>query len=242
MAYRQRIYNKYASVHEKQGDHFSMSGARKYSKLYSKRFSGWLPVKKDAKILDLACGNGRMLFCLQQNNYSEIYGVDLSLEQVALARQVCDNVTQGDLFEFLEGKAEEYEVILAQNIIEHLCKDDAFKLLDLCFRALKKNGRLILSCPNADSPMFGSRRYGDLTHEICFTPDMLRQILEIVGFDNVVAREMSPNCHGLFSCARVVLWSLLRRLIQLYNLIEIGHSASKIYTRDFLISGVKKSC
>lgn len=239
MGYRERIYAQYASVCKKTGSVFSETEANKYAALYSRRLAGWLPRQKDAKILDLGCGSGKMLFCLRKNGYSNVSGVDISSEQVELARQVNSNVTLGDVFEFIEGKAAEYDLILAQNIIEHLTKDSAFELLDSCFRALKPGGRLILSTPNADSPMFGSRRYGDFTHEICFTPAVLGQILELVGFEEIAAREMTSNIHGLVSGVRVILWAFLRRLIQFYNLVEIGHSASGVYTRDFLISGIR---
>jgi|SaaInl7_200m_RNA_FD_contig_71_298498_length_1446_multi_6_in_0_out_0_2 SAM-dependent methyltransferase len=239
MNYRERIYERYSSVCKKTGSVFSETEARKYADVYSRRLDGWLPQQKDAKILDLGCGSGRMLFFLSKAGYSYVSGVDFSEEQVLLARQVTDNVAQGDFFEFIRGKIEEYDLILAQNIIEHLSKDGAFELLDSCLRALRPGGRLILSTPNAESPMFSSRRYGDFTHEICFTPPMLGQILEIVGFEGIALREMGPYCHGLISGIRRFLWSLIRRLIQLYNLVEVGHSASGVYTRDFLISGVK---
>ncbi len=239
MDYRSRIYDRYASVCKRSGRVFSQEEAGKYARALSRYTIGWLPKNKDAKILDLACGSGRTLYFLKSKGYYNISGVDISGEQVELARQVTDKVTRRDILEYLAGRTEEYDLILAQDIIEHLTKDEAFEMLEACHNALRPSGRLILSSPNAESPMFGYRRYGDITHEICFTPDTLGQLLEICNFEGICFREIGPYVHGFVSAVRTVLWACFRGLIMFYNLVEIGHSASGVYTRDFLISGTK---
>lgn len=239
--YRDRIYQRYASVCKEQGSVFDVAGARKYASAFSHYLNGWLPAHRNARILDLACGSGRTLFLLKQEGYTDISGVDISPEQVALASQVTPDVFQGNGLDFLADKPRRYELIIAQDIIEHLNKDELFAMLDACHNALTAEGRLILSTPNAESPMFGCRRYGDLTHESCFTASSLAHALAICGFEEVAAREICPYFHGCASGARVLLWWILRRLVMFYNMIEIGHAGSGICSRDFLMSAVKPS-
>ena len=206
MDYRNRIYERYASICKRSGQTFSEKNAGEYARALSRYFDGWLPESKNAKIVDLACGSGRTLYFLKSQGYTNISGVDISGEQVELARQVIPNVAQKDIFEYLDGRVEEYDLILAQDIIEHLTKNEAFKMLDSCHNALKPSGRLILSSPNAESPMFGHRRYGDLTHNICFTPDTLGQLIELYEFEGICSREIGPYAHGFVSVVRTVLW------------------------------------
>ncbi len=239
--YRTRIYEKYASVFKGDNVEFNTEAAERYGAAFSRYLVGWLPEKKDAAILDLACGSGRMLYLLKQKGYTNLAGVDLSAEQVALARQITDNVAEGDIFGFLAAGKNKYDLIFAQDIIEHVSKDDALNLLDACHAALVPGGRLILSTPNAESPACNFRRYGDFTHEICFTPPALGKIMELTGFEQVASREDGPYCHGVISGIRVLLWEVLRGAIMFYNLVEVGHTGSKICTRDFLISAIKPS-
>mgnify|MGYP003647639721 CR=1 FL=1 len=241
MDYQKRIYEQYASVCRSSGGVFNEKEAMRYAAGFSRYFDGWLPPEKNANILDLACGSGRTLYFLKKKGYSNICGVDISEEQVALARQVTNNVTVGNVLEFLTGKQSKYDLIFAQDIVEHLTKNEVFDMLEACQNALAPGGRLILSSPNAESPMFGFRRYGDFTHEICITPSAVSHVLKIVGFDQVTFREIGPYSHGIVSGIRTVLWAILRWFLKLYNLIEIGHPGSGICTRDFLISAVKPS-
>ena len=239
MDYKKRIYKQYASSCKGDGEVFDEKAARRYVAAFSHYLQGWLPTQKDSTILDLACGSGRTLFLLKEKGYSNISGMDISAQQVALARQVTNDVTEGNVLGFLGKTKNKYNLIFAQDIIEHLAKNEVFDILDACHAALSPGGRLILSTPNAESPMCGTRRWGDFTHEIGFTPQALSQILDITGFQQVASREMGPYCHGVISGIRTILWKGLRRIVMFYNMVEIGHRGSGIYTRDFLISVIK---
>ncbi len=239
MGYRKRIYDQYATVCKGERSEFDEIGAGRYAEAFSRYLRGWLPEQRNEKILDLACGSGKTLFLLKEKGYTSISGVDISAEQVALARQVTSDVSEGDVLGFLEKRDANYGLIIAQDIVEHLTKDELFDLLDGCYRALMPGGRLILSSPNGESPMCGFRRYGDFTHEVCFTPPALGHVLVIVGFEQAASREIGPYCHGIMSGVRTVLWWMLRRVLMLWHLVEIGHTGSGVCTRDFLISAVK---
>lgn len=233
-SYRDRVYQHYASVFRGESLEFSLTRADSWGRAFSSYLAGWLPGDRDARMLDLGCGDGKLLHLLKTLGYGRTRGVDISTEQVNLARQVTSDIVQQDVLEFLRTNQEKYEVVFAFDIIEHLSKDEVFEFLDGCADSLTDGGWIILSTPNAASPMFGYSRYGDFTHEVCFSPSCLRQTLLLFGFRRVEFREVKPYSHGIRSAIRSVLWSLLRLGLLAWNLIEIGHDGGGVFTRNFL--------
>lgn len=238
--YRQLIYDKYASCFQDAEKTFNTIAADRWSRAYDYYLRQWLPDNKDANILDIACGGGLFLHFLKTRGYINITGVDISPEQVSLAKQVTENVIEGNVLEFLETTKEKYNLITGLDIIEHLQKDEVIRLLNSIHTALKPNGRLILQTPNADSPWGMMHRYWDFTHEICFNPNSLMKLLKLVAFQNIKFREAGPVVHGIISAVRYLIWQVIRTILKVWNLAEMGGCGSCIFTRIFLISGLKK--
>jgi predicted SAM-dependent methyltransferase len=69
------------------------------------------------------------------------------------------------------------DAIIAFDVQEHFTRDEAIQLLDEVFRVLNADGRFIAHSPNAETPLFGRTRYGDLTHEMAYTRTPLTQLL-----------------------------------------------------------------
>lgn len=239
LAYRERIYAKYASQFKDESGHFDAAAARRWARPYGSYLAGWLPADKHAAILDLGCGNGRLLHFFRDQGYQRLAGVDISTEQIALARQVTPDVTHEDVLTFLEGHPGRYDLITALDLIEHLSKDEVLRFLDGCFGALRPGGRVILQTPNGDSPWLGTIRYGDFTHEQCFTPNLLRRLMELCGFAGYEAREQPPVALGLKSGVRSLLWKLIRARIRFANMVETGSPGSGVVTRVFLGSALR---
>lgn len=198
--------------------------------------AGWLPQQLGACCVDIACGAGEMLYALKAAGYSNIEGIDISPEQVAQARTVCASVGEGDAIAFLRARPRHYDLITALNVIEHFGKDEVFELLEVIHAALRPGGRLILQTPNAESPWGLTMRYGDLTHEICYSPRSLAQLLLVFGFEQYAARECCPHVHGPASFFRWVAWRCLAAGCLLWNLVEMGDAGERIYTRVFVAS------
>ena len=239
--YRDRIYEKYSSGFQDKGPAFDALAARRWGKGYDWYFRNWLPAGKDAHIVDLACGSGSLLHFFRERGYSNVVGVDISPEQVALSRQVTGEVTQDNVLHFLQTHADTFDLITALDLVEHFHKDEVLAFLDGCFAALRPGGRLIIQTPNAETPWAASVRYGDFTHEVCFQSSSLSRLMRLTGFVNVTGREQGPIPKGYStaSTVRYILWRLIRLSLQFYNIVETGGPGSGAFTRVFLMSGVK---
>ena len=241
-SYRQRIYAKYASVIQHNQGSFGKVPRRRWGKAYDYYLRGWLPKPKDCPILDLGCGDGRLLFFFKERGYSRLYGVDLSPEQVSLAQQVVPHIHQGDILDYLQAHKNSFELITGLDVIEHFNKDEVLNFLDLCFAALRSGGRLVLQTPNAESPWGVSHRYNDFTHETFFNPNALLCLLKICGFEQLEAREQGPVPwrYSFNSTIRYIIWQNIRLALMLWNIVEMGRPGSGVFTRMFLACAGKK--
>ena len=239
--YRKRVYGKYASVFQNTGITFDTAAAIRWGTAAEYYLRDWLPEKKNAAILDLACGDGKLLYFFKKRGYTNLSGVDISPEQVRLSRQVIPDVKEGNAVDFLEEHSISFDLITGLDIIEHLTKDEVIRFLEGCIAALKPGGKLILQTPNADSPWVNGVRYGDFTHEVCFNPGSLSFLMKLSGFKGIEIREQGPPSWGysIGSSIRYLIWRFIRVGIKFWNAVETGSVGSEIFTRVFIIKGGK---
>lgn len=200
------------------------------------------PADRDATVLDLGCGYGALLYFAGEAGYRQLIGVDVSKDSVALAHSLgIEGVREGMSQDVLAELApESVDLVVCFDQLEHLSKDELPGFTDAVHRVLKVGGRWLIHVPNGASPFAGAVRYGDLTHELAFTPGSLRHWLEVSGFEDVRCFEEGPVAHGLKSALRWLLWRPLRALIQLAYLIETGsRSPDGIVSQNFLCIGSK---
>ena len=239
--YRNRIYENYASNFQDAPKTFDKAAAWHWGRAYRHYLRGWLPDDKNAEIVDLACGGGKLLYFFKRMGYTDITGVDISPEQVRLARQATPSVDEANVLEWLEAHPAGFDLITGFDIVEHFHKDEVLRFLDGCHAALKPGGRLVLQTPNADSPWGTVHRYNDFTHEVGFNPNALSHLLSLTGFQRITSRETGPIPigHSIKSTIRYLIWQCIRASLNLWNLAETGGAGSGVFTRVFLISGEK---
>lgn len=240
--WKQRLYDNYVSSGQAAGHINLKSGLdiKQFPNL-SNLIKQHLTNKKDISILDLACGHGSLVYCLKHFGYSNVQGVDISAQQVSLAHQLgLTEIKCQDIKEFLVGKKDAFDVIFLMDILEHFTKQELFDYLDMVNQSLKDNGMVIIHVPNAEG-IFGMRiRYGDLTHENCFTPQSISQALTACGFTKVVCFEDQPIAHGLKSFIRLVLWKMLTLPYRLLLVAETG-STKMILSQNMLVIARKST-
>lgn len=240
--YRKTIYENYGSRFQEAQKAFNPTDAARWGKAYDWYFRGWLPNDKNGEILDVGCGGGKLLYFFKSRGYVNLTGVDISPEQVRLARQVVPQVIEGDVLDFLAGTKGRFDLIIGLDIVEHFTKDEILKFLGLCHAALCPGGRLILQTPNAESPFGGTVFHGDFSHEVLVSPNSLLRLLDLKGFRSYEAREQGPVPFGYSpaSTLRWIIWRVLRSLLEAWNLAETGKKGSGVLTRVFLVSAVKQ--
>lgn len=202
-----------------------------------------LPADRQAKILDIGCGYGRYLKALELGGYANVFGIDVSEEQIAYAqdRLGLRNCICGDALEFLGDQSGTYDAILLLDVMEHL---DVAYAVDLCravHRALKPDGVFIVLVPNALSPLC-PHLYADITHQRAYTTDSVEQMLRLGGFDDFRHFATPTPVHGLKSLVRRTAWELvINPFLKAYFLVVVGSTLGGIYTPNLLTITRKSS-
>ena len=232
MSFRDELYASY-TLHP---SHAATADTSVYDRVYARYLRGWLPSDPAAPVADLGCGDGKLLAFLAGQGFREIVGVDRSPVQVERSRRLAPaaEVSLGDAGDVLRRRPGHFGAIFCIDVLEHLTRDELLETLALIRGALRPGGALIAQVPNADSPFHGAIRYGDLTHELAFTPEVLRHLFATIGFERCDFRECGPVAKDWKGALRLGLWQLLRRGLQLWNTVEIGSAGSGVYTRVML--------
>ncbi len=197
----------------------------------------YLPADRGGAILDVACGSGYAVKMLLDAGYRNTEGIDLSPDQVAVARDHALPVNQANAFDFLSGVADRYTGILALDFIEHLDRDELLTFLDLVRDALVPGGRLIVKTPNASSPMAARFRYVDLTHEQLFTEKSLRSAFALTGLDEIAVAGEQIRPFTLRGWIRWIPSRLVRLAWKSFLIAELGEEGFGIPT-EFNLLGV----
>ena len=210
----------------------------RYAREYGFRWGHWLPPDQGAVFLDLGCGHGEFLYFLRSRGYKNTYVVDLCEGELARAQQLgMGNLICGNVFDYLPGQKERFEVISALNFFEHLRKDEILKVLPLIHQALKPGGRLLAVTPNGVSPFGGASRYWDFSHETGFTPSSWRQLARLSGFKEARFEEYGPIPQSVLGAVRCALWQVVRLGLDMVSRLELGRprDLSRVYTADMKV-------
>jgi len=230
---RARIYEAYHTTTSAHAPTHSTS--KRLLAQLGRQFGRYLPPDRSVPTLDIGCGSGEFVLFLQQRGYSEAEGIDVSLEQITLARERgVRNVRQDNVFSYVDKYANHFSLITAFNILEHLDRPEMFQLMDLVVRALRPGGRFFAMVPNANG-LFGSQvRYADFTHEMSFTPLSVLQLCQVVDLRIIRIFENGPVPHGLPSALRWAVWQVIRGGLLMARIAEGADWKWPVFTQDLL--------
>ncbi|MDA0990376.1 MAG: methyltransferase domain-containing protein [Verrucomicrobia bacterium] len=169
----------------------------------------YLPKNKDCRIADLGCGSGTFLQALAQRGYTNTVGVDISTEQVQLARKRgIENVICGDVGDYL-ATAEKHDAVVMLDCLEHFDQQGVVDLLKAIRIALVDGGTLLLRVPNAAGFLAQDNCFGDFTHRTYFTPSSLSQVLSSTGYHLVGCHNESLSRNRFAPLIRAVLFRVM---------------------------------
>jgi len=235
--YRARMYENYVSGRENPLAPATVEGMKPREALLKKLIRDHFPPDKQARVLDLGCGHGTLLYFARQEGYRNIMGVDVSAEQVAAAHHMgITEVQCGDLMDTMQSLPDgSQDVVVAFDVIEHFTRSELLCFVDEVRRILCEGGAWIIHTPNGGSPFIGRIFHGDFTHEQAFTVTSMNQLLLASHFKSVQCYEDLPVAHGLKSGIRRVLWKGIRSVLQFCIIAETGEWGTKyILSQNFL--------
>lgn len=149
-----------------------------------------LPANKEAKIIDLGFGNGWFIAVCIMLGYKNIYGADFQINSKKQIKKWSPSITdlydiQTNIGDLLASQPDKYSFIHLSNVIEHIPRASLFYIVDSIYQALKRNGTLLVRCPNMEGPCALSSLYVSLGHEYGFSSSNLEQLLRLCNFESI---------------------------------------------------------
>lgn len=167
-------------------------------------------VGKDKKVLELGCSTGYLTQEFRKNG-CQIDVVEKDRDDILQAKKFARNFFQADLDEesFLDKLSDQYDVVVASEILEHL--KDPLKVLKKIKRNLKKKGKLVISMPNIATwsirrnlffkGKFEYQESGilDRTHLRFYTYYTIQDLVQSAGFSkfHIIPTEVDYPLRGL---------------------------------------------
>jgi SAM-dependent methyltransferase len=186
----------------------------------------------------ISCGPGYFVKLLRDEGYANVLGIDSFPEKIAHAQQHGLNCRVARAFGFLDANREPYDVIVAEQEINHLTKPEILQFLNLCRANLVPSGLLIVHGVNGAHPIVGSEsRWGNFDHYNAWTPYSLQQVLEHGGFRDV---EVFPLNLYVFYANPLnyvgLLWDRLTTLFFRFCFIMVGKS-NRLFSKKIGAAG-----
>jgi len=184
-----------------------------------------------------------LLSLLKQHGYSSLKGIDISEEQVQIAKELGNNkVEQGDILSYLSNDAKTYDCIIGIDVIEHFEKDALMELLSMINARLNQNGQVILRTPNGDAPFGSTFYFGDFTHELILNCFSAEQVMLNADFQNVSILPSCVQVQGVFkNLFRSLLWPFVKLGCKAI-LFASGKTIKKVlFTPNLIITAFKQN-
>lgn len=206
---------------------------------YETNYGTLLVNHHDAKILDIGCGMGHFLYYLKTRGYKNFSGIDLGETQVDFCKKYfTKDVELANASEYLKYHENEYDVIVMNDVIEHIVKDDVMDLLKLVKKSLKKDGIFLIKTINMSNPFGLNSRYRDFTHEIGYTELSMFQILDAVGFKQISLFQEMYASEGIMRPLANFIRRILYRLLKSLYYLDRGESPT-ILTPNLIVFAKK---
>ncbi|MBI2644496.1 MAG: class I SAM-dependent methyltransferase [Candidatus Wildermuthbacteria bacterium] len=233
------LYDFYFQSHFQRLNNLSEQGYDRSARYYRSYYENLLPRDKQSAILDAGCGLGQFIHFLQKEGYTNYYGIDLASDHVAICKRRGYPVEIADIFEFLQNKKQTFDLVAANDVLEHIPKTRTMEFLAVIFHALKDNGTILLKVPNMSNPFGLMDRYQDFTHEVGFTEFSLSEVLAMAGFKDIQIKGAAYPVISLQSAigkiAEQSLYAMLRFLFHMQ-----GHAVPRIMDKDLIGKAIKK--
>lgn len=207
---------------------------------FKKNYLRYMPKDKRCRILELGCGMGQFYYFCRKQGYNHYFGIDASKENIMHIKSCLDKrakVKVMDMFEFLskEDGSKKYDVVVLNDVIEHLTKPEIFAVLDGVKKILIRGGVFLIKTPNMANPYVSTAgRYIGIDHEIGFTEISMREVLTASGYKNITIVGTDVYVlNPLISVSAKMLAKLIN--LRLYFLSALyGRTTLHVFEKDIL--------
>ena len=236
MMNNQQVYDSYRSAGFHDTDSLSVSEG--YSQLLQ-----WMP-SLGAPILDLGCGGGEFLEFLQSKGFTNLHGIDRSLQQVARCQErgLTGIEVVIDSTQWLQERKQKFSCVVLNDVLEHIPKQEIVPTLNAIRSALISGGCVIIKVPNAANAFGLVARYLDFTHEVAFTEHSLKQVLIASMFADIDVSGMRTQWR--WTLKRSAYWLMntaYQRMHRALYIAAVGTDAPTILSKLLIARGVRPS-
>lgn len=165
--------------------------------------------EKDGIVLDTGCGIGIYSSYLLRNGWN-IISLDLSLSglRIAKRRMMALNAFQASV-DNLPFNDQSFNFVLSVDVIEHL--SSPLRYLKEVYRILRKNGLLIIQCPDSTSIAGRMILRSDKSHRRTFSLNEIQKICNALGYSELYSTTISffPRLYPL----NIILTKLFKSLV-----------------------------
>lgn len=161
-------------------------GYDSFHRFYRSNYLKYMPAERQSRILVISCGPGYFVSLLNDSGYPNVQGIDSDQRKIDYARKRNLDCRVEKAFDFLETNGETFDVIVAEQELNHLTKEEILEFLGLCHRNLKDGGTLLVHSLNGANPITGAEALAqNFDHFNSFTESSLRQVLELTNYQNI---------------------------------------------------------
>lgn len=176
------LYNRdYVNWKDWEGDFGDLS--KSMYNYYDLEFKGIISnSSSQLKVLEIGFGSGDFLKYAKIKNW-DVLGLEVNEILVDLAKENGFNVLLNGSLETLD--SETFDLVVAFDVLEHLCNEQIIEMVAHLRRVLKKGGCFLSRFPNGDSPLGLVYQNGDLTHKLAIGSGKVKHLAKLYGFEIV---------------------------------------------------------
>jgi SAM-dependent methyltransferase len=142
-------------------------------------------LKPGLTVLEVGPGFGEFLEALKRHGITkaDVIDRDEDILQYVAARYTIQNAwaTSIEQIATIESSLRKYDIIYLSEILEHVRKEAIIDVVRRLYARLNPGGVILIVAPNAGNPLCAVELYADFTHEMAFSVNAFRQIVDAAG-------------------------------------------------------------
>jgi len=167
------------------------AGYSKFYQYYLHNYLPFMPEDKESIILVISCGPGYLVSVLKDKGYTNVQGIDSDPEKIKYAEKRNLNCRAERAFEHLDGMNEVYDVVIAEQELNHLTHAETIEFLNLANAVLRKDGMIFAYGLNGANPLVSAENLAhNIDHFYTMTEYSFQQLLEYTDFKDIKMRPL----------------------------------------------------